>query len=242
MLAFNPALGVPVMYRQMEAKIDKEDARLDLAMEKIAELERALELRDPQGLDQERSLVPVGGTIVRSAMATRFGRADGARRYAKLTDADGAPLYAEEMECPEGWATDTTAMGITVSKKGPRFGHQTAVFKIGDGRFACYTAQLTVYMEDDPDDDEAETYIEGPFDCDQGLFEGKRASKPGSYGPLHDKDTRLSSKKKICDAFMGATRSWARGNRGRGYSFFFHNCQTFANKFKSLIKATSPKA
>ena len=108
MLAFNPALGVPVMYRQMEAKIDKEDARLDLAMEKIAELERALELRDPQGLDQERSLVPVGGTIVRSAMATRFGRADGARRYAKLTDADGAPLYAEEMECPEGWATDTT--------------------------------------------------------------------------------------------------------------------------------------
>ena len=50
--------------------------------------------------------------------------------------------------------------------------------------------------------------------------------------------TRLSSKQKICDAFMGATRSWAR----KPYSFLFHNCQTFANKFKTLIKATSPKA
>lgn len=215
MLAFNPALGVPVTYKQMQAKIDKEDARLDLAMEKIAELERELELRDLQGLDEERSALQV---------AYKSTQVNG--------ELNGAVLDADRMRCPDFWADDDTEVEIKVSKKGPFIGHQTAVFKIvGDG---CYTAQLFA----NPDAKVAVTRIDGPMDCNSGMFEGERKSKPGSYGPLHDKDTRLSSKQKICDAFMGATRSWANGGK---YSVLFHNCQTFANKIKSLIKGSSTK-
>ena len=68
--------------------------------------------------------------------------------------------------------------------------------------------------------------------CTDSLFEGK-SDRTKKFGPLKDtKNTYTTTRGTICQAFKTANSVWAR----KPYAYIGHNCQTWANEFKSWIK------